>query len=267
MKSFTKCDAEQNYYWCIFNQKGEIYLENGALPMGQEKQLPWKVQTLQIVGYYLNTPVVCACLLEEQSGDFASIRNVLHFKPDLFAMIGYARQLYHFLSAHQFCANCGHENEVHSQERALICPNCQTVHYPTISPCVIMAVTKKDKILLANHTKHGGSLATVLAGFVEIGENLEQAVAREVYEETQIKVKNIRYFGSQPWAFPSQLMVGFKCEYASGDIEVDKNELNRASWVRYDEIPDAVPPHGTIARALIDDFVVVCSEKSGHKKS
>jgi NAD+ diphosphatase len=105
--------------------------------------------------------------------------------------------------------------------------------------------------LLANHSRHASDLYTVIAGFVEVGETLEECVRREIFEETGIKVTNIRYYGSQPWAFPSSMMVGFMADYESGEIRPDYSELKDAQWFDTRDMPNLAPV-GTIARALIE---------------
>jgi len=126
--------------------------------------------------------------------------------------------------------------------------------YPKISPAVIVAVTKGDKILLAQNTQSKTGYYSVLAGFVEPGENLEDCVRREIKEEAGIDLKNIQYFGSQPWPFPDSLMPGFTAEYAGGDLVLDKTELLDAKWFSADELPQ-VPSKLSISRSLIDWFV------------
>ncbi|MGL5429454.1 MAG: NAD(+) diphosphatase, partial [Vibrio sp.] len=120
-----------------------------------------------------------------------------------------------------------------------------------IFPCIIVAVRKSQQILLAQHPRHRNGMYTVIAGFVEVGETLEQCVAREVLEETGIEVTNIRYFGSQPWAFPSSMMMAFLADYHRGELKPDYSELSDANWFELDKLPQ-VAPSGTIARALIE---------------
>ena len=139
----------------------------------------------------------------------------------------------------------------------MLCSHCRERYYPQIAPCIIVAIRRDDSILLAQHVRHRNGVHTVLAGFVEVGETLEQAVAREVMEESGIKVKNLRYVTSQPWPFPQSLMPAFMAEYDSGEIVIDPKELLEANWYRYDDLP-LLPPPGTVARRLIEDTVAMC---------
>ena len=127
------------------------------------------------------------------------------------------------------------------------------MYYPRISPAVIVAVVRDKRILLARSTRFTSSFHSVLAGFVETGETLEDAVRREIFEEVGIQVRNIRYFGSQPWPFPDSLMVAFTAEYAGGEITLDDNEIVTADWYSAAELP-RVPGKISIARRLIDWF-------------
>ena len=140
------------------------------------------------------------------------------------------------------------------------CQDCRTLHYPRISPCVIVAVRKENQILLAQHPRHKTGMYTVIAGFVESGETLEECVAREVQEETGLQITNIRYFGSQPWAFPSNMMMGFLAEYAGGEVKPDYSELSDAQWFSPDTLPE-LAPKGTIARELIEHTVATILEQ------
>ena len=173
---------------------------------------------------------------------------------ELIWIAGRANQLIDWSRSHQFCGQCGHPTEDKPQERAKICPACKLVNYPRLSPAVIMAVVKGDHLLLASNKRFKSGFYSVLAGFVEPGETLEECVAREIKEEVGIRVKNIRYFGSQPWPFPNSLMVGFSADYAGGEIKADQSEIADAGWFTADNLPH-IPPRITIARHLIDWFV------------
>jgi NAD+ diphosphatase len=165
---------------------------------------------------------------------------------------------YHFVNWHvnsKFCGKCGSPMQFMLDERGKKCEKFAHSVYPSISPCIIVAIVKDEKsILLAKINRPGVNLFSVLAGFVEIGETLEECVVREVHEEVGIEIQNIRYFGSHPWAFSQSLMVGFTAEYKSGQITVDGKEIPEAAWFEADSLPK-IPQAGTISRKLIDWFV------------
>ena len=154
---------------------------------------------------------------------------------------------------HRFCGKCGHLTEYKTDERARACPQCGLINYPRLSPAIIVAVLRDNRILLAHSQRFPAKFYSVLAGFVEPGESLEECVKREILEEVGISVKNIRYFGSQPWPFPDSLMIGFTAEYAGGEIKVDPVEILDAGWFSADNLPP-IPPKLSIARHLIDWF-------------
>lgn len=168
---------------------------------------------------------------------------------------GYARQIHDWNLNFTFCGRCGAKTEQQAAEHVRVCPECSLMSYPRISPAVIISVIKEDKILLARGVNFPNQeMFSVLAGFVEPDETLEQCVVREVFEETGINVKDIRYFGSQPWPFPDSLMIGFTAVYDSGQLKIDTNELAEAHWFSFDDLP-VIPDSYTIARQLIDWFV------------
>ena len=172
---------------------------------------------------------------------------------DVMRVAGMANQLVQWSRNHRYCGKCGNLTENKTDERAKICPRCGLINYPRLSPAIIVAVVKDNQILLANSQRFPAKLYSVLAGFVEPGETLEECVKREVLEEVGIAVKNIRYFGSEPWPFPDSLMVAFTAEYAAGEIRIDNTEIADAGWFSADRLP-AIPPRISIARQLIDWF-------------
>ena len=182
------------------------------------------------------------------------LRHVFrHFDSDGIQAAGLAGHLLAWHRNHHFCGKCGSPTKDKEDERAIICPECGLVNYPRLSPAIIVAVIRDGKILLAHSTRFPEAYYSVLAGFVEPGESVEACVEREVYEEVKISLKNIRYFGSQPWPFPDSLMLGFTAEYAGGEIEVDGVELDHADWFLPDQLP-RIPPRISISRELIDWF-------------
>ena len=186
---------------------------------------------------------------------FKGLRRLFgRLEDELIWVAGRANQLVDWNQSHQFCGRCGHATEDKHDERAKICPQCSLINYPRVSPAIIVAVIKDHQILLGSNRRFKAGFYSVLAGFAEPGESLEECVAREVNEEVGITVKNIRYFGSQPWPFPNSLMVGFVADYAGGIINVDKSEITEAAWYSARNLPP-IPPKISIARQLIDWFV------------
>jgi len=176
-----------------------------------------------------------------------------HLEAPLIGVAGLANQLVLWDRNHRFCGRCGLETEDKAGERAKVCPGCGLINYPRLSPAVIVAVVKEDRLLLAHSQRFPGKFYSVLAGFVEPGETLEECIRREIGEEVGIEVKNICYFGSQPWPFPDSLMIAFTAEYAKGEIIADPSEIADAGWFSADNLPP-VPPKISIARQLIDWF-------------
>lgn len=172
----------------------------------------------------------------------------------LFKSWGRASQLIHWHKTHSYCGSCGTKTRLHPEELAKSCPQCGACYYPTISPCIIVLVCREEKLLLARSPRFPEKMFSTLAGFIEPGESAEETVIREIGEEVNIEVKNIRYFGSQPWPFPGQLMLGYFADYASGEIEIDGEEICEAHWYPHDSLPQ-IPGEGTIAGQLIRHYV------------
>ena len=162
----------------------------------------------------------------------------------------------------RYCGYCGMETIRARGMIAKECPCCELLIFPRISPAIIVLVERENKVLLARVKRFTSELYSVLAGFVEPGETLEEAVQREIEEEVGIRVKNIRYFGSQPWPFPDSLMIGFTAEYESGEINIDEAEIADANWYDPERLP-VIPGKISIARQLIDWFVETRSKEKG----
>jgi NAD+ diphosphatase len=173
---------------------------------------------------------------------------------ELFALAGRAAQIVEWDRSHQFCGRCGTRTEYSPGERAKRCPACGQLSFPRLSPAIIVLVERGNEVLLARGTGFPSGMYSTLAGFVEPGESLEEAVHREIYEESGILLKDLRYFGSQPWPFPHSLMIGFTAQYASGEIVIDPTEIADAQWFTVDRLP-RVPQKLSIARRLIDSYV------------
>ncbi|MBW2149128.1 MAG: NAD(+) diphosphatase [Deltaproteobacteria bacterium] len=185
-------------------------------------------------------------------GELRSLFGLL--EEDFFWLAGRAIQIVNWDQTHQYCGRCGTPSETKTDERAKICPKCGLLHFPRISPAIIVAVLKDNQILLARANRFPHGLYSVLAGFVEPGETLEDCIKREVKEEVGVELKNICYFGSQPWPFPHSLMIAFIADYAGGKITIDETEISDAGWFTAHNLP-RIPDKASIARRLIDWFV------------
>ncbi len=170
------------------------------------------------------------------------------------AYASYAVRILDFDRSTAFCGRCGAETRPSTTERARICTACNRTTYPRISPAVIVLVKKGEEVLLARSPRFTPGVYSILAGFNEPGENLEQTIRREVFEEVGIRVQNLRYFGSEPWPFPDSLMIGFIADYAGGEIRIDNREIEAAGWFTRDTLP-LVPSKESISRALIEAWI------------
>ncbi|MCH6258239.1 NAD(+) diphosphatase [Puniceicoccaceae bacterium K14] len=179
------------------------------------------------------------------------------------SLAGKALQYAFWRDNHRFCGNCGSPTVSHATEIALECPNCEAIYYPRLNPCVMVLITRGDHCLLAHNAAFREGMYSAIAGYIEPGEAIEQTLHREVIEEVNLKVKNIQYFGSQPWPFPSQLMIAYTAEYGSGEIQVDGVEITDAQWFHYSELPKT-PSIESISGKLIRAFVEKFETHSQH---
>ncbi len=168
------------------------------------------------------------------------------------AVAGQAFQILEWARTHRHCGACGAPTLPHAADRALECPDCRLVFYPRIAPVMMALVHRDGELLLTRKPGYAPGRYTVVAGFVEAGESLEQCLAREVKEEVGVDIRNPRYFGSQPWPFPNSLVMAFSAEWAAGEVVPDPGELEDARWFPLDALPD-LPETVHISRQLIDD--------------
>lgn len=186
---------------------------------------------------------------------FNSIQIFRQANPKITCYAGFtAFHLYDWYSKNRFCGRCG-SKLVHSEnERALICPECSNVVYPKIAPAVIVGITDGEKIVV---TRYNGRVYTgfsLVAGFCEIGESFEQTAVREAFEEVGLKIKDLKYFGSQPWGIDSNILVGYMAKVdGSTQIKRDQNELSEALWISRDEI-DAQDDPISLTKLMIASF-------------
>ena len=202
-------------------------------------------------------------VLPEGVGNFTDLRAVAGLLPGRDAsVLAYARGLMHWRSRHRFCGVCGGACVAGSAGHVMQCKSCGVSHFPRTDPAVIMLVHHGDRALLGHsHRFPNTTMYSTLAGFVEPGESLEEAVAREVAEESGVRVGRVHYHSSQPWPFPASIMLGFYAEALSEEVTIDPNELLDARWFSRAQIRDpqahgfTLPRLDSIARRLIEDWV------------
>jgi NAD+ diphosphatase len=170
-----------------------------------------------------------------------------------FLSISGASQVLDFVDEHRFCGRCGHSTRANHSDRGLQCPQCELRVYPRISPCVIVLITRGDEILLARAPRFVDGMYSTLAGFIEAGESAEHATHREIFEEIGVEIHAPVYQGSQSWPFKHSLMLGYRAEYAGGEIQVDGVEIVDAQWFHLDRLP-TLPPHASISRGMIEAY-------------
>ncbi|MBF0276923.1 MAG: NAD(+) diphosphatase [SAR324 cluster bacterium] len=254
---------EKAAWWFLFNQNRLLVQESsrGAdLPFVQELS---ELGLTAVRQHYLGTLNGVHCYSAELQADqvlpekmkFEGLRELFErLSPEFYTLAGHASQIVTWDQNHQYCGRCGTRTEIMDDERARICPQCRHMSFPRISPCIIVAVIKDKEILLARSPHFPPGRYSVLAGFVEAGETLEDCVKREVIEEVGITVTNIRYFDNQPWPFPHSLMIGFIADYAEGEISIDHKEIVDANWYSRDKLPN-LPHRASIARRLVEWYL------------
>ena len=188
---------------------------------------------------------------------------ILH--PEDAPLFAAALSLSRWHGRHRFCASCGHSTDIVRGGWSRRCPACSAEHFPRVDPVVIMLAEHEDRLLLGRQPQYPAGRYSALAGFVEVGENLEAAVARELFEEAGIRVRGVRYVASQPWPFPSSLMFGCHAEAESDELKIDHAELEDARWFTRAEVAGALseaadapfepPPKAAIARTLLERWL------------
>lgn len=171
---------------------------------------------------------------------FCTLKEYRGFKPDWLRFAGVtASHLSKWYNRNRFCGCCGTEMVHSEKERAMVCDNCGFIDYPKICPAVIVGVTDGDRIMLTKYANRAFTRYALIAGFCEIGESVERTIEREVLEEVGVKVKNIRYFGSQPWGISESLLFGFFADLdGDNNVTLDREELQEGTWFKREEIPD-----------------------------
>lgn len=217
------------------------------------------VNKTEYLGEFEGKP--CYCLTASDNMDvpegmiYKNLREMLGVLEETICLLALkALHIAYWSKGNQFCGACGQPTENSKTERAKVCVTCGNTVYPRISPAIIIAIVNEDKLLLAHNSRFPGDRYSVIAGFIEPGETFEDAAKREAMEEVGVKIKNIRYFGSQPWPFPDSLMIGLTAEFDGGEITPDGEEIDRADWFGAEALPQ-VPGTVSIAGRLIEWFV------------
>jgi NAD+ diphosphatase len=211
----------------------------------------------------MEDPAPLLANLPDQDGAFEDMRSLAgSLSAEEAAVLAHAKGLLHWRARHRFCGVCGGACEPQSAGNVMACTQCGTHHFPRTDPAVIMLVTRGDRVLLGHSQRFPrATMYSTLAGFVEPGESLEEAVAREVAEETGVRVGRVHYHSSQPWPFPASVMLGFYAEGLSEEITIDPAELSDARWFTRAQLsqPEAhgfsLPRPDSIARRLIEDWM------------
>ena len=248
-----------NYYF-LFCQDELLLTSEGKVPQGFEPPVHLEAwQQLHHLPQLHNNECFTAHLdapITKEGFSMMPLRATFDVLPfDIYNMAGKAREILYWDRNTKFCGVCGAPMKQHT-DISKRCTNCEKEVWPALATAIIVAVTRNnnEEILLVQSNKFKKDYLGLVAGFVETAETLEECLMREVFEETHIRVKNIRYVASQPWPYPCGLMVGFKAEYNGGEIELQRTELNKGGWFSRNNMP-AIPGEVSLARQLIDKWM------------
>ena len=248
-------------YFLINDQKIVVHHDRDRYRLPSESDLlscAFDVQQSRFIGFLgehhcYALEVVEGVVLPDSLKSISQRDVFAQFSASEIKAISLAKQVITWDKQYRFCGQCGEPTIEMEDERAKACTKCDLTFYPRLSPSIIVSVVKGEQILLARSARFPQGMYSVLAGFVEPGETLEECIVREIEEEVGIRVQNIEYFGSQNWPFPHSLMIAFTTDYASGEITIDNNEIVDAQWFTADDLP-RLPGSYSIAREMIDHF-------------
>lgn len=245
--------------WCLAFVDGKLLLPD-VQPLELQPQPPAAFEVLAQARHYLGRLDALDCWayrLDELPAGWRAVGlrgALLHFPEGLMGLAGRAAMVLEWDRAHRHCGVCGTPTELQPGERARRCPRCGQVAYPRLSPAMMALVWRGRELLLARSPHYAPGMYSALAGFVEPGESLEDCVHREVAEEVGVRVRGLRYYGSQSWPFPHSLMVAYTAEWEQGEIVPQEAEIEDAAWFDIDALP-GIPPRISIAGHLIRDTV------------
>ena len=255
-------------HWFIFSEDKLLVTAASSSPFEENTFAPDSIglepEFTILFGHYNSVPCFLGVIDPSQKTDSMAavgLRSLFGVvDEDYFSLAGRALQILHHQREHIYCSKCATPMKDRQEELARFCPSCGFICFPRVSPAVIMSVVKDDHILLGRSPHFQKDMYSTLAGFVEAGETLEEAVCREVHEETSIVIEQVNYVTSQPWPFPHSVMIGYSAQYRDGEIKIDRKELEDAGWFHYKNLPK-LPSKITIARLLIDNFITEAKKK------
>ena len=255
---------KEQYKWFVF-YKDQLLMNQEAdgyrVPFDEEPPVKVPVgSTIHNIGDMEGIPCKAYAIHTPIPGDEAPLRQMMGLRASYdelpfeeYYKAGKAFEILNWDKNTRYCPSCGVPTHQIS-DIGKKCPECRQEFYPHISPAIIVRITKGDSILLVHARNFRGSFYGLVAGFLEAGETLEECVHREVMEEVGLHIKNLKYFGSQPWPYPSGVMIGFTAEYESGSIKLQDEELNAGAFYTKDNLPE-IPRKLSLARKLIDDWL------------
>lgn len=251
-------------YWFVFC-KSELLLKKCSdgsytIPLAEEPPVAKKVWTHVLNVGTMGDGTECKAFSVEmpitdlEGYEMCGLRKSFYKLPKaLYLKAGKCQELLYWDKNTQFCGVCGAPMKMHT-DISKRCTSCGKEVWPQLATAIIVRISRGDEILLVHAKNFATNFYGLVAGFVETGETLEEAVMREVHEETQLEITNIRYFASQPWPYPCGLMVGFTADYVSGDVHLQRSELSNGGWFNRNNLP-TIPEKLSIARMLIDDWL------------
>ena len=251
-------------YWFVFCKTDVMLEKNGdgtyTIPLSEECpitlkewQTPHRITPMDD-GTEVRTVSIDAPITNQERYEMCGLRPSFYkLSKELYLKAGKCQEILYWDKNTQFCGVCGAPMKLHT-DISKRCTNCGKEVWPQLATAIIVVIHRGDDVLLVHARNFKGDFYGLVAGFVETGETLEEAVRREVMEETGLTITNLRYFGSQPWPYPCGLMVGFNADYVSGEVHLQRSELSKGAWFNKNNLP-TIPEKLSIARKLLDNWL------------
>jgi len=229
----------------LFNKRENSFLHNNANTNSIENF--YEIFKLDDTSIFLTNTINS---LDENQVYLSKKELYPYLDEESLTIVSRAFQIFDWIYNQNYCSRTGNRLTSVKEDLSKICESSSKDYFPKMSPCILVIVTYKNELLLVRHNNEIRTLYTAIAGFVDLGESLEECVEREVYEEVGLRIKNINYVGSQSWPFPNQLMMAFQAEATSKEVLIDEKEILEASWFKPNEIPK-IPPEPSLSNSLI----------------